>query len=123
MTDVNLVHTSTPILKSSKGRMILKELFVNNLPSDITLIKQEESNKIQPNESSQKDAKILSKIESPVVHKDVKKFLEANKKENSSINFTPPKSLTPSTKRLLEEFYQKSTDKKLKIDERRFIRL
>lgn len=113
--NLELVHTSTPILKSTKGRLILKELFVNNLPKDITLIKQDETNKIQNSNKR--------KIESPVVHKDVKKFLEANKKEEISIVYTPPKSLTPKTKRLLEELFNKSTTKKIKIDEKRVIRL
>lgn len=108
----NLVYTSTPNLKSTKGRLIIKELFVSNLPKDITLIKQEEA--------------VTSdiKIESPVVHQDVVKFLEAKKNLNiSSIYRTPPKSLTPSTKRLLEVYYLKSTAKKLKIEGRRCIRL
>lgn len=113
-----LVHTSTPILKSTRGRLILKELFVANLPKDITLIEKYEFNLSEKIENSSS-----KKIESPVVHKDVKKFLEENEKEETSFVYSLPKSLTPSTKRLLDEYYLRSTVKKIRIDEKRVIRL
>lgn len=125
MSEVNLnLVTSTPILKSTKGRLILKELFVTNLPKDITLIKQDEVNKIRPEKIQSKNIeKSCKKVESPAVHKDVKKFLEAHRKEESSFVYTPPRSLTPATKRLVEEYYLRSTVKKIKIHEKRVIRL
>jgi DNA polymerase sigma len=117
-------------MKSTKGRLILKELFVANIPKDITLIKQEESNKIKDltkkvrDESKKKIKEESNKnIETPVVHKDVKKFLEANRKEKTSFVYTLPRSLTPNSKRLLEKYYLISTTKKIKTDEKRVMRL
>lgn len=115
--DVNLVHTSTPILKSTKGKLILKEIFLSNLPKDVTAISKEDSNSIR----DESDDKIKSPV---VIYRDVKKFLELKREEEevSVVCCTPPRSITPSTKRLLYEYYLRSV-KKLKIESRKGIRL
>ncbi|KAL7023493.1 hypothetical protein ACKWTF_012639 [Chironomus riparius] len=90
------VYTSTPCLKSSQGRKILKQLFLTNFPKDVSF--QEEVKKEDPIELLREKFNFSTPL-----------FIN-----------TPTESLTPNTRQIFEENFKKSIRAKLK---RRCIRL
>lgn len=90
------VYTSTPCLRSSHGQKILKQLFLTNFPKDVSF--QEEVKREDPIELLREKFNFST----PIIYK------------------TPAATLTPNTKKILEENFKKSIRAKLK---RRCIRL
>lgn len=90
--------TSTPCLKSSLGRKILRDIFFSNFPKDISM--QEES----PKEPT---------VDPVLIFKERINF-------SSPLDYKLPKEITPNTKKLIDENFNKSVKSKLN---RRRIRL
>ena len=100
-TSENL-YTSTPCLKSSQGRKILKQLFLKNFPKDVSL--QEESLKESLSETMK--GAIL--------------FLKEKINMSTPTEYKTPETITPNTRKLLDVNFRKSIKAKLN---RRCIRL
>jgi len=94
----NTVYTSTPCLKSSKGRMILKQLFFTNFPKDVSFQEDVQKEEINPVELLREKFNFST----PIIYQ------------------TPKATLTPNTMKILDENFKKSIRAKLK---RRCIRL
>jgi hypothetical protein len=95
--DFDSVDTSTPLLKSKKARSILKEIFVANIPKDVSFHDDDDD--------SIHEAKKIKQEEIVIV----RKLLSSATPASNIMLAKTPQPVTPSTMKLLYEMFQKST--------------
>ncbi|KAG5670493.1 hypothetical protein PVAND_000755 [Polypedilum vanderplanki] len=91
--EIETVDISTPLLKSKKARTLLKEIFVSNIPEDVSF-KEDSNSNTEVNKLKQEEIKVVKNI--------------LNFATTSEYEIKTPKPVTPNTQKLLDEMFQKS---------------